>query len=77
MSKILFLMMFLFVISMPDTSAQTKEKATIRLTEQNLMHEMRKTSLPLNNAIVSDRKVSFQWPLPKDLSDREKGGDPL
>ena len=74
MSKILYLMMFLFVISMPDTSAQTKEKATIRLTEQNLMHEMRKTSLPLNNAIVSDRKVSFQWPLPKDLSDREKGG---
>lgn len=67
-------MMFLFVTGVSSASAQTKEKVTIRLTKQNLMHEMRETSSPLNNAIVSDRKVSFQWPLPKELSDKEKTG---
>lgn len=38
-------------------------QSTIRLTEKTLMHEMRKTPSPLNNAIISERTVSFMYPL--------------
>ncbi len=42
--------------------------STIRLTEESLMHEMRATPYPLDKAVVSDRKISFQWPLPNDFN---------
>ncbi|NDV79501.1 DUF4962 domain-containing protein [Dysgonomonas sp. 511] len=38
-------------------------QSTIKLTDATLMHEMRETSSPLNNAVISDRNVSFMWPL--------------
>lgn len=46
-------------------------QATIKLTETTLMHEMRATPYPLNNAEVSDRAVSFQWPLRSDMNVQE------
>lgn len=55
--------------------AQTLEKATIKLTDTTLMHEMRETPSPLNGAIVNDRAVSFQWPLPVGLSTLRSGLD--
>lgn len=45
--------------------------ATITLSEVTLMHEMRKTTYPLDNAIVKDRFVSFQWPLITDIDKSE------
>ncbi len=41
-----------------------KGQARIVLKARTLMHEMRATPSPLNGALVDDRKVSFQWPLP-------------
>lgn len=38
-------------------------QSTIKLTEKTLMHEMRETPSPLNNAVVSERAVNFMWPL--------------
>lgn len=38
-------------------------QATLQLNKTTLMHEMRVTPSPLNNAVVSDRYVSLQWPL--------------
>lgn len=38
-------------------------QSTIRLSDVTLMHEMRETPSPLNHAMVSDRAVSFMWPL--------------
>ena len=43
-----------------------KAPANIRLTEQSMMHESRVTPSPLNGAMVDDRFVSFQWPLPAE-----------
>ena len=45
--------------------------ARIVLTEKTLMHEMRATPSPLDGAVVSDRSVSFQWPLPGDVDTEE------
>lgn len=55
--------------------AQTTGEATIRLTDTTLMHEMRATPSPLDDAVVSDRAVSFQWPLPADLHILRSGLD--
>jgi len=41
-----------------------QSQSTIKLTNNTLMHEMRETPSPLNNATISDRSVSFMWPLP-------------
>lgn len=38
-------------------------QSTIKLTDTTLMHEMRETPSPLNHTVVSDRSVSFMWPL--------------
>ena len=55
--------------------AQTAGKATIKLSDTTLMHEMRATPSPLNGATVSDRAVSFQWPLPASLNILRSGLD--
>ena len=55
------------------SSMQAQEKSTrIRLTDVTLMHEMRATPYPLNNATVSDRSVSFQWPLRAGIDTSEE-----
>lgn len=46
-------------------------EATIKFTDITLMHEMRKTPYPVDKAVVSDRYVSFQWPLLADYSNSE------
>lgn len=43
--------------------AKSYAQATVKLTDTMLMHEMRATPSPLNNATVADRTVSFQWPI--------------
>ena len=55
--------------------AQTAGEATIRLTGTTLMHEMRATPSPLDGAEISDRAVSFQWPLPAGLNILRSGLD--
>lgn len=55
--------------------AQTVGKATVKLSDTTLMHEMRATPSPLNGASVSDRAVSFQWPLPASLNILRSGLD--
>lgn len=55
--------------------AQTAGEATIRLTDTTLMHEMRATPSPLDGAEISDRAVSFQWPLPAGLNILRSGLD--
>lgn len=53
--------------------AQAQQKsARIRLTDVTLMHEMRTTPSPLDKATVSDRTVSFQWPLAADVDTSEE-----
>ena len=64
-----FLTLTLFIAI--SSSIQAQEQATIRLTEKTLMHEMRATPFPLNKSMVSDRCVSFQWPL-KDNNIKDK-----
>ena len=39
------------------------------------MHEMRATPSPLDGAEISDRAVSFQWPLPAGLNILRSGLD--
>lgn len=55
--------------------AQAVGKATVKLSDTTLMHEMRATPSPLNGASVSDRAVSFQWPLPASLNILRSGLD--
>lgn len=38
-------------------------QTTITLKDVTLMHEMRATPFPLNNAVVKNRKAAFMWPL--------------
>lgn len=55
------------------SGVQAQEKpARIRLTDVTLMHEMRATPSPLDKATVSDRAVSFQWPLQADIDTSEE-----
>lgn len=53
---------------------QGQQPATIHLTKQTLMHEMRETPWPANNTTIDDRKVSFQWPLPTAFNQIEGSG---
>lgn len=56
-----------------STGMQAQEKsARIRLTDVTLMHEMRATPSPLDKTTVSDRIVSFQWPLQADVDTSEE-----
>jgi hypothetical protein len=55
-----------------SSGLQAQEKpARIRLTDVTLMHEMRATPSPSDKATVSDRAVSFQWPLRSDINTSE------
>ena len=55
--------------------AQTAGRATIKLSDTMLMHEMRATPSPRDGATVADRAVSFQWPLPASLNILRSGLD--
>lgn len=56
----------LFATATASPVCAQKAPARIRLTEQSMMHETRATPSPLNGAVVDDRFVSFQWPLPTE-----------
>lgn len=45
-------------------AAQHRDGANIRLDDVCLMHESRDTPFPADGSTVTDRAVSFQWPLP-------------
>lgn len=63
--KLIKTIFLLSCIGAPVATAIARSKpATIHLTVENLMHEMRVSSWPSNGSTVNDRKVSFQWPLP-------------
>ncbi len=69
MKKKFFLAAVLFCSSAFIMKAQlSQQPATIKLAAASLMHEMRATPSPLDNATVGDRKVSFQWPLQSDYN---------
>lgn len=65
MNKLLYISAFLTTFCCCPTAlmAQGDQPATVKQTETSLMHEMRATPSPLDRAIISDRMVSFQWPL--------------
>ena len=48
--------------------AYGQPNANIRLTDVMLMHEMRVSPSPADKDTVSDRFVSFQWPMPAELN---------
>ena len=58
-------------------NGKAQESATLQLEETTLMHEMRKTPSPLPESELSDRFVSFQWPLPEGYNPRGSGLDGL
>lgn len=51
---------------------EAQDPARIRLTDTTLMHEMRATPYPQDKAVISDRSISFQWPLLVDLDTQDK-----
>lgn len=53
----------ILIVLVCTLSTYAQSGSRIKLNDTALMHEMRSTPSPLNNAIVSDRNVSFQWPL--------------
>ena len=57
------------------TGLRAQQPAAIHPEAETLMHEMRATPSPLDGETVSDRKISFQWPLPESMSTRETGLD--
>ena len=65
----------LTILAITGTQVQAQSPATIKLTDVTLMHEMRATPSPLDKAVVSDRAVSFQWPLQTELNIIETGLD--
>lgn len=62
MNKNLFIAI-LTILAATGTQVQAQNPATIKLTDTTLMHEMRATPSPADKTVVSDRVVSFQWPL--------------
>ena len=69
--KKIFNTVLLCCTMIPMSQAQ-ESPARIRLTNTTLMHEMRATPSPLDKATVSDRAVSFQWPLRTDIDTSEE-----
>ena len=53
----------------------TTKGGRIILNDSTMMHEMRQTPSPLNGEVVTARKVSFQWPLPPELSNTTEALD--
>ena len=72
--KRILLLTILTALVAPSIKVQA-QPATLKLTDVTLMHEMRATPSPLPGAVVTDRAVSFQWPLAKELSIVETGMD--
>jgi len=66
------LLLFLLMMSL---QVYSEDKCTIKLKDQTLMHEMRETPSPLNNLVISDRNISFQWPLPEGVVEINSGLD--
>lgn len=66
----------LFVLSLLLTDSMA-QNATITLDSKTLMHEMRQTPSPQDCDTVSQRKVSFQWPLPAPFNYRGSDLDGL
>ncbi|MDL2303256.1 DUF4962 domain-containing protein [Dysgonomonas sp. OttesenSCG-928-D17] len=58
----------ILIFSLITCSVQAQ--STIKLIENTLMHEMRETPSPLDNAQVFDRNVSFMWPLQDNVGAR-------
>ena len=74
MKRIILLTAFT-ALSITGAQLQAQAPATIKLTDVTLMHEMRVTTSPLDKAVVSDRTVSFQWPLQDEVNTVETGLD--
>lgn len=71
--KRLFNTLLVCCLAATGMQAQAQQKsARIRLTDVTLMHEMRTTPSPLDKATVSDRTVSFQWPLAANVDTSEE-----
>lgn len=63
MGKITFIV-FVLICSLPVSCIQAQTNSVrVRLADASLMHEMRVTPSPLDKAVITDRAVSFQWPL--------------
>ena len=63
-----FFFTVLTALTAASISIQAQAQATIKLTDITLMHEMRATPSPTDKAVVSDRSVSFQWPLKENVN---------
>lgn len=75
MKRTLLITVLVLLPVLGTQQVQAQHSATIKLTDVTLMHEMRATPSPLDKAVVSDRAVSFQWPLPAELNLVETGLD--
>lgn len=75
MKTTLFITLFATLSAIGAPQVQAQKTATLKLTDVTLMHEMRATPSPLHGATVSDRTVSFQWPLQAELNLVETGLD--
>lgn len=64
MKRLLFIILAAGVTCL-QSQAQSA-RPTLKLHDKNLMHEMRETPSPKDGSTISNRFVSFQWPLPSD-----------
>lgn len=64
--------LFTVILFLTSITVEAQEPARIRLTDTTLMHEMRATPYPQDKAVISDRSISFQWPLLVDLDTQDK-----
>lgn len=55
-------------------SVCAQNNATIQPEANTLMHEMRETPSPLSGAVITDRSVSFMWPLDTCYGDEVSSG---
>lgn len=64
--------LFTVILFLTSITVEAQDPARIRLTDTTLMHEMRATPYPQDKAVISDRSISFQWPLLVDLDTQDK-----
>ena len=64
--------LFTVILFLTNITVEAQDPARIRLTDTTLMHEMRATPYPQDKAVISDRSISFQWPLLVDLDTQDK-----
>lgn len=60
------ILLSLLTVPMISSVYPQKSPARIIIKEQSMMHETRVTEYPLDNSVVDDRFISFQWPLPTE-----------